>query len=62
MVFAIQFDEGPLVRVKNHAKARVRIKHLLRKDRYKGKAPYFITAQTDEEMRTGFGVRRPWKL
>jgi len=58
MVFAIRFDNGPLIRVKNASKARVRVKHLRRKDRYKGKTAYFITARTDEEMRTGFGVKR----
>jgi hypothetical protein len=58
MVFAIRFDSGPIVRVKNPSKARARVKHLLRKKRYAGKTPYFITAETDEEMRTGFGLKR----
>lgn len=62
MVFFVQFDDGPLIQVKNMAKARARAAALQGKPRYRGKTPWLVRAHTSPEAHGGWGIRRPLRL
>lgn len=58
MVLFLQIGDGPLIPVKNRAKAIARARHLLRKPQHQGAMCYLVTGRTASEVGRGWGMRR----